>query len=327
MSLHRRACLRAAAVAPALGVLAGLGGLGGCASLAAPMSDALRRAPPTGLPRRVALDVPFVAQDDELCGPATLAMLLGAAGLPGDLATLTPQVYLPGRQGSLQIEMLAATRRHGALAFTLPPRLEALCAELAAGRPVGLLLNLALPVLPRWHYAVLTGYDLDACTARLHSGRQGAQGWPLATLEHTWTRAGAWALVALPPGRWPVAATADTAVAAVAAFERGAGAGAPGPGLAWRSATQRWPQSLGPVLGLANWHLSRDELADAAALLERATGQHDSAVAWNNLAVVQARQGRRAAARASIEQAERRAREAEPRWLPEIAATRREWQL
>lgn len=324
MRPRRRACLRAAAALP---LWAGLGAIGGCGTLAAPMSEALRRSPPADLPARVALRVPFVAQDDDLCGPATLAMLLGAADLPADMAVITPQVYLPGRQGSLQVEMLGATRRQGALAFTLPPRLEAVCAELAGGVPAGLLLNLALPALPRWHYAVLTGYDLDAGTAQLHSGNQGPQVWPLATLEHTWARAGAWALVALPPGRWPVAATEDTAVAAVAAFERAAGAGSAGAGVAWRSATERWPQALGPALGLANWHLARGDLADAARWLERAARQHDSAVAWNNLAVVRARAGDRQAARDAIDRAEQRARQAEPRWLPEIAATRQEWGL
>lgn len=316
MGLRRRAWLLAAA-APVIG---------GCATLATPMTDALRRAPPAGLPRRVALDVPLVPQDDELCGPATLLMLLRAAGLAADLATLTPQVYLPGRAGSLQLEMLAATRRQGALAFTTAPRLAALCAELAAGTPAGLLLNLALPVFPRWHYVVLTGYDLDDGTALLHSGQRGAQAWPLATLEHTWTRAGAWGLLALPPGRWPVGADAEAATAAAAAFERTQGP-SEAARRAWQGASERWPGALGPALGLANWHLARGDAAQAAGLLDAAARRHDSAAAWNNLAVARARLGQAEAARQAVAQAERRAREAEPRWLGEIAATRREWGL
>ena len=43
----------------------------------------LREAPPQGLPSRVELkDVPFHLQDDFLCGPATLAMVFNAAGVP-----------------------------------------------------------------------------------------------------------------------------------------------------------------------------------------------------------------------------------------------------
>ena len=42
-----------------------------------------------------------------------MAGVLGASGVDIDPVTLTPQVFLPGRQGSLQIELLAATRRAG----------------------------------------------------------------------------------------------------------------------------------------------------------------------------------------------------------------------
>jgi hypothetical protein len=32
-----------------------------------------------------------------------------------------PQVYLPARKGSLQVEMLAAARRHGLVSYQLAP--------------------------------------------------------------------------------------------------------------------------------------------------------------------------------------------------------------
>ncbi len=288
------------------------------------MSGALRAAPPAGLPRRVDLAVPFVAQDDTLCGPATLAMLLRAGGLDAELGTLTEQVYLPGRGGSLQIEMLAATRRNGALAFTLAPRLTAVCTQLAAGTPVALLLNLALSWWPRWHYAVLTGYDLDTGHAWLHSGQTGHAEWTLTTLEHTWVRAGAWAMVALPPGQWPCAADDVAAAAAVAAFERSQGVNSPAVLEAWRSAHDRWPEGLAPTLGLGNLWLARGDTGTAASLFEAAARTHDSAAAWNNLAIARARLGEAAAARAALERAEQRAREAESRWLTEVQATRRE---
>jgi hypothetical protein len=298
--------------------------LGGCAILAAPMSEALRAATPAGLPRRVDLGVPFVAQDDQLCGPATLAMLLRAAGLPAELPVLTEQVYLPGRGGSLQIEMLAATRRQGALAFSLAPQLQAVCEQLAAGTPVALLLNLSLPIWPRWHYTVLVGYDLDLGVAWLHSGRQAHAEWPLATLEHTWARAGAWSLVAMPPGQWPVRVDAEAATAAAAAFERSQGASAEPVGRAWQSAQSRWPESLGPTMGLGNWQLARGDVRAAEQRFEAAAQRHDSAAAWNNLAIARARLGEREAARLAIDQAARRAAQSEPRWTAEIEATRRE---
>jgi hypothetical protein len=125
-----------------LGMLAALASAG-CAS--PPMSQGLRRARPTGLPERVHLrEVPFFPDDDDLCGPAVLAALLAAAGQPVAKATLREQIYLPGRGGTLQAEMLGGARRQGVLAVLLPPQLEAVLRELQAGRPVGALVNRGL---------------------------------------------------------------------------------------------------------------------------------------------------------------------------------------
>ena len=108
--------------------------LHGCAT---PQTSALRHQFSTELPRQVELnEVPYFAQDAYQCGPATLAMVLGANGLNVAPEQLAPQIYLPGKAGSLQIEMLAATRRHGLLAYVLNPQLHDLLAEIAAGRPV-----------------------------------------------------------------------------------------------------------------------------------------------------------------------------------------------
>ena len=96
----------------AAGALA-LGGLAGCASLGAAGTAALRSAPPAGLPRRVELGAtPFHPQEDYQCGPAALAMALGAAGLATSPEQLARQIFLPGREGTLQIEMLAGARRN-----------------------------------------------------------------------------------------------------------------------------------------------------------------------------------------------------------------------
>ncbi|MBT9596336.1 MAG: PA2778 family cysteine peptidase [Vitreoscilla sp.] len=315
--LKRRAwlgALGAAAVAPALTA---------CAALDSPMAAALRRHPPAGLPRRADLSsVPFVSSDDGLCGPAALAMVLAAAGAPAPMATLTEAVYLPGRDGALQAEMLAAARRQGALAFLLAPTLTAALTEVAAGTPVLVLLNLALPWWPRWHYAVLVGYDLDRDLAVLHTGTRRADAWPLDTLAHTWFRAGAWGLVVQPPGRWPATVDEASAVTAVAAFEHTQGPAAAE--AAWRAARLRWPEALASAVGLGNNLLAQARWDEAAQVLAAAAQRHDSAAAWNNLAVAEARRGRQDAARTSLDRAERRARAAEPQWAATVAATRRE---
>ena len=71
-------------------------------------------------PRQVELgQVPFFAQEDYLCGPAALAMVLDYSGLAVRPEDLVAQVYAPTRQGSLPPAMLGAARRHGRLAYPL----------------------------------------------------------------------------------------------------------------------------------------------------------------------------------------------------------------
>jgi hypothetical protein len=258
--------------------------LSGCISL--PQSEALREAPPADLPRKAELTtVPFHVQDDFLCGPATLAMVFDAAGVKASVAGLTPQVYLPGREGSLQVEMLGTTRRNGLVAYQIPPRLEGVLREVAAGTPVVVLLNLSVRMLPLWHYAVVIGYDLDAGEVVLRSGKRERLAYPTGLFEFLWQDSAHWAMVALPPGR--MAATADEPgfAAAVAALEQvGRRREARESYLALLA---RWPTSHIGLIGLGNTEYALGNVAGAEAVFRRAALAHrDSAVAYNNLAHV-----------------------------------------
>jgi tetratricopeptide (TPR) repeat protein len=275
--------------------------LAGCVSL--PQSEALREAPPAGLPPRAELKaVPFHVQDDFLCGPAALAMAFGAAGVRADVETLTPQVYLPGRQGSLQAEMLGATRRNGLVAYRIPPRLDALLGEIAAGTPVVVLLNLGLRLFPVWHYAVAVGYDLEQGEVILRTGRRERAAYSLGFLEFLWQDAGHWGMVALAPGRVAASAAEPEFAAAVAALEQ-AGRRAEARE-AYRALLERWPASHIGLIGLGNTEYALGDLAAAARAFRRAADAHpESAPAHNNLAHALAALGR-------IEEAEAAARRA-----------------
>ncbi len=102
-----------------------------------PQTAALREALPADLPHTVELtQVPFFPQEEYQCGPAALATTLASFGVKVTPEQLVPQVYIPERKGSLQVEMLAAARRHGLVSYQIAPRFEDLLRELAAGHPV-----------------------------------------------------------------------------------------------------------------------------------------------------------------------------------------------
>lgn len=237
---------------------------------------------------RAAVDVPFFPQTAYQCGPAALASVLVASGVDTGPEDLSASVYLPERQGSLQVELIAATRARGRIPFVLPATVDALLAELRAQRPVLLLQNLGTRSTPVWHYAVLTSYDVERNAFALNSGsKQGV--WIAAPkLVRTWAWGGRWAMVALRPGDFPASAS-DTDVVrylkSVADF--GAVAGAGSAAVAWRAATRKWPDEAGPPLALGNHAYSQGRLRDAVNWysqgLQLAPGD---VVLANNLATV-----------------------------------------
>ncbi len=323
----RREALRRSAVwAKPLAVLATLLHLGGCALIPLPpQTQALLASPPTGLPVQVErTGTPFFPQTPYHCGPAALATVLADAGLPATPQDLAQAVFLPAREGSLQVEMLAGARRQGALAYQLPGTLAALLREVAGGLPVVVLQNLGLDFIPRWHYAVLVGYDLTRREVVLRSGVTLREVMSLATFERTWARGNRWAIAVLPPGRLPLGVDEAGATQAALAFERVARPAQAA--LAWQAVSTRWPDSVVAGMGVGNTWLAAGELRAAAAAFEQVAQRHDSAVAWNNLAQVHLRRGDTDAALAAAQRAVDRARDAEPAWRAAAEDTLREVQ-
>lgn len=261
--------------------------LAGCAT----QTPVLLRSP-QGLPQHAELvATPYFAQESHQCGPASLAMVLGSAGIRVTPEALEAQVYVPLRLGSLQPEMLAAARRQGALALRVKPQPDAVLNEVAHGHPVLVLQNLGLSWLPRWHYAVVIGYDLPNEEIILRSGPNSREPLAMTTFEHTWARSGYWAMLALAPGELPADADPVPVVSALSALEKYADAE---PMVqAYTTALTRWPETLALQIGLGNSAYRSGDLLQAESVFRVANESHpDNAVVLNNLASVLQRLGR-----------------------------------
>lgn len=245
--------------------------------------------------------VPFFAQKEYECGPAALAMVFASAGVNVTPGELVDQVYLPSRKGSLQVDMLAATRQKGLLAYTLRPSVQDLLRELAAGHPVLVFQNVSLPVYPVWHYAVVIGYDLQRNTLTLHSGETARMEMSLFTFERTWERGNYWAMLALPTHQLPASADAARVGQAIATLEMQQPQAAQ---QAYTTALKRWPQDANLHLGLGNSAYALHDVTAAVSAYRAAVQlQPDFADAWNNLAQAQLDLGNRQAANDAIAQA------------------------
>ena len=253
------------------------------------------------LPARVELtQVPFFPQDAYQCGPAALATVLVHAGIASNPEQLRERVYLPGRQGSLQVELVAAARQEGRLVYPLEPHLDSILAEVAAGNPVLVLQNLAFNWWPTWHFAVVVGYDRAREVLVLRSGVTRRLETDFATFMRTWQRGERWAVVVTDPARLPATATLLPWLRAASDLEE---TGQPQAGeRAYRAAARQWDREALPWFALGNsLHAQADPAGAASALRRSVQRAPDFAAGWFNLSEVLAEQGCAAQARAARE--------------------------
>jgi tetratricopeptide (TPR) repeat protein len=241
---------------------------------------------PAAAPAKIELEqTPFIAQERYQCGPASLAMLLQQSGVEVSAEDLVSQVYLPKRHGSLQAEMIAASRRYERIPYPIDPDLRALTAELGTGRPVLVMQNLGLQSAPLWHYAVVVGYSMDDDRVILRSGTQRRQLMPAWLFVKTWGGADNWGMVLLRPGSLPAEPDRQRYLAAVAAAEPHA---QPSAMLAaYDAALERWPEDAVAQFGHANALYALGRLEDAATAYRHLLAQQpDHVPSLNNLALV-----------------------------------------
>ena len=256
---------------------------------------------PAGLPQRSSIaGVPFFADDSHACGPASLAEVLRFSGVDTDAARLAPELLTPALDGTLQYDMLGATRRAGRVAYVIRPRLSELFEDIAAGHPVVVLQRLGI-VGNAWHYAVVVGYDLQRDTVTLRSSTAHSLVLSIGQFDATWAGGGRWGFVALPPGTFPARVGQLRYLRAVAPME---GVAPQAARQAYRAALRRWPDAWVAMMGLGNLAYARHDYASAARRFAQAARIHrGDGDPWNNLAQALLAGGDTARARAAIERA------------------------
>ena len=261
----------------------------GCAT--PPQTRQLLDNPPN-LPRQVELtSVPFFPQKEFNCGPAALATVVNHHGIATDPDRIAGMVYVPGLEGSLQAEIVAATRQFDLLPVAMDGRLESIIREIASGNPVFVLHNLGLDLMPSWHYEVVVGYDLDRREFILRSGEDPRALRYFKVFERTWRRAGFWSLAVVPADTVPVSARQSAFLDAVIGTEQVGRIDTAHRG--YRSAVTRWPDSVIAHSGLGNTAFALGNFAAAESAYRAALAlEPERADVWNNLAYALDRLGR-----------------------------------
>ena len=163
-------------------------------------------SPPRGEPPRagggssatyVIPGVPFLPQEEDTCGPSSLAMLLQFHGKQVTTRELAEETRTSGLRGTLITDLAAAARGRGVPAEVTDLDLPGLQRRIANGEPVILLIDLGVWAWSRPHYLLVYGVRPEGVVA--HSGRTEGMVVPYATLMRQWEKMGRLAVVA--PGK------------------------------------------------------------------------------------------------------------------------------
>jgi tetratricopeptide (TPR) repeat protein len=225
------------------------------------------------------LDVPFIAQKPNYCGPAALAMLANYYGHPVTQDEIASAIYLPDVGGTLTSELGDYARRFNLWVREYHGTLDDLRQKLDAGVP--------LLVLGKFgdqpHYFVVLGWDKFRQVVTVHSDTRPRYQMRLEDFQMRWDRAGNWTLLVCPPEKatWRLSAEEHNDLGLF--FERGGVLGAATEH--YVAATQLNPENSYFRMNLGNVLLKQRRLREAVAAFTRALElDAQNADAMNNLA-------------------------------------------
>jgi ABC-type bacteriocin/lantibiotic exporter with double-glycine peptidase domain len=151
------------------------------------------------------LDVPFVKQEKNGCGAASIAMVMqywqrqqsSGQATAADAAEIQKALYRAEARGIYASELETYLRQHGYKTFAFPGQMNHLAGQLAKGRPLiaGLETRRGAPL----HYIVIAGVDTEKRVVLLNDpAERKLLQRDFDTFEKEWRGTDHWTLLAVP---------------------------------------------------------------------------------------------------------------------------------
>lgn len=119
--------------------------------------------------KAIIANVPFVSQEPDFCGPATLAMVFNFWGLRVTQEEIAQEIYSTKLKGTLSLEMVLYATRKSFDAEMYNGDLQDIKDKIQHGFPL-IVSHREKPEKERVHYLVVFGFDDDKETVYAHSG-------------------------------------------------------------------------------------------------------------------------------------------------------------
>jgi len=132
--------------------------------------------------------VPFVKQDLQQCGPASLASVLSFYGVSVPLDSITEATYNEKLKGSLITDLQNFARRLGFRTESAQGTVEKMKTLIDQKKPVIVLIDIGFWFASKPHYLVLFGYSEKGFIA--HDGKKASQGYEHSDFRRMWGKMG-----------------------------------------------------------------------------------------------------------------------------------------
>ncbi|MBI5518683.1 MAG: C39 family peptidase [Desulfovibrio sp.] len=150
--------------------------------------------PPPG--RGEVRGVPFHAQEDRQCGPASLAMVLNHLGDPATPDEISRVIYSKSLRGTLNLDLALYARGRGHQARFFRGSAADLAGAVDAGTPPLVMVDEGFGGIRVMHFMVVTGYDGEGVVA--NSGRRQGVRFSWGSFLASWAGADNWILLVTP---------------------------------------------------------------------------------------------------------------------------------
>ncbi len=230
--------------------------LGGCATSHQRWAQDLRE----DQANHKVLDVPFIAQEKNMCGPVVLKMATSFSAPQYSLSDLKEMTFREEAQGTFQSDILSAARRMGLTPYRVKTS-QGMWNEIREGRPVIAFQNLGLSWLPAWHFSLVVGYDSPADKVYLHTGTEALQSLGIKRFIATWERGGQWSYVVTEPKDIPSQSSFDEALENAMLLEKIDHVSEAR--LVYMAMTERFADRFEPHLGLAQIYYADKKMPEA----------------------------------------------------------------